>query len=175
VVNDLNNLGQVVGTALTSTPTGTDQHGFVWQLHVGIIRDFGPATRGVLINDRGHLVKDEVVYCGDPCRGDYETYHYLVARGRQTLISIGVEHSPLAMNERDQVVGSYSTIGGDLGATFFGKRTKLVFLAHGSLGPTDLAARDINERTKIVGESEFPLVPDPDGLQVIPRATLWKR
>ena len=164
----------MVGTVLNSTPTGTDQHGFVWQLHVGIIRDFGPATRGLLINDRGHVVKDEVVYCGDPCRGDYVPFHYLVAGGRQTLISTGFEHTPLAMNERDQVVGSYATIEGTLGATFFGRKAKLVFLAHGDLGPTDFAARDINERTKIVGESEFPRVPDPEGLQ-IPRATLWKR
>ena len=69
------------------------------------------------------------------------------------------------MNERDQVVGRYSTIGGALGATFFGRRSKLVFVARGDIGPADLVARDINERTKIVGES---------GLAV-PRATLWTR
>jgi hypothetical protein len=175
VANDLNNLGQVVGTAFKRTPTGTNQHGFVWQVHAGIIRNFGPSTRGRLINDRGHVVKDEIVYCGDPCRGGYEAYHYLVANGRQTLIAIGEEHLPLAMNERDQVVGRYTTMEGTEGATFFGRKTELVFLARGTLGPTDFVARDINERTKIVGESEFPLLADPDGPRPTPRATLWHR
>ena len=165
VVNDLNNRGQVVGTTLDPTPTGSDHHGFVWQVHVGIVRDFGPATSGRLINDRGHVVKDETVFCGDPCPGGHTTDHYLVAGGRQTLIAAGDEHVPLAMNERDQVVGRYSTIGGELGATFFGRKSKLVFLARGDIGPADLVARDINERTKIVGESEL----------AVPRATLWTR
>jgi probable HAF family extracellular repeat protein len=173
VLSDLNNLGQVVGTTFNFATTGTDEHGFVWQVHVGVIRNFGPATQGRLINDRGHVVKDEIVYCGDPCRGGYMTFHYLVAHRRQLLISTGFEHTPLAMNERDQVVGSYSTMEGTQGATFFDRKTQLVFLARGDIGPTYFAARDVNERTKIVGESEFPLVPDPGGPQPTPHATLW--
>jgi hypothetical protein len=170
-MSDLNDQGQVVGTKIGRNTT----YGVVWQQGAGVTRNFGPATGAALINNHGHVVTTERIFCGDPCRGGYDTTYYLVANGTRTAVG-GVDDNPRAMNEKDQVVGSEGTFDAYYRAWVWSKGARTVLHACDG-GCESPIASDINERGTIVGQGSLsfvrPNVPG-DPLDVL-RALLWTR
>ena len=171
-LNDLNNLGQVIGTVRGATAPAS--RGFVWQAHVGIIRDFGPASEGRLINDKGHVVRSEIAFC-EEC-GGHESVDYFYKGRTRRFVTGGRGERVLAINDKDQVVGSSASLGGDLAAWFWTPKSGRVNLQRQASFDGEIAARDINESTQIVGASQFAIRPDGEGgLDWLTRATRWAR
>lgn len=170
VMSDLNDQGQVVGTKYGTTSF----YGVVWQRGVGVIKNLGPATAAKLINNHGHVVMFERVFCGDPCRGGYDTTYYLVANGARTYVAYSRDYSPLAMNEKDQIVGSYGSIDAYYTAWVWSKGVTTA-LSRCSGGCEYPAANDINERGEIVGQANLPILPDPPEFLDVNRAILWTK
>jgi len=169
VMSDLNDQGQVVGTKIGRNTT----YGVVWQQGAGMTRNFGPATGAALINNHGHVVMSERIFCGDPCPGGYDTTHYLAANGTRTVVG-GVDDNPRAMNEKDQVVGSEGTLDASYRAWVWSKGARTVLHACDG-GCESPIASDINERGTIVGQGSLSLVRSSvpgDPLDVL-RALLW--
>jgi hypothetical protein len=173
VMTDLNDQGRVVGTKYGASTT----RGLVWQRGVGVVKNFGPETGATLINNHGHLVMSERVFCGDPCRGGYDTTYYLVADGTRTAFAYAPEYKPLAMNEKDRIVGSYGDLGANYRAWVWSKGVR-TWLPGSGRDVGYLSANDVNERGAIVGQADLSIVPVPGSPNEFVdqnRAVLWTR
>jgi probable HAF family extracellular repeat protein len=106
--------GQVVGEA--STPSASDRP-FLWTPQTGMVF-LGDVEcgSGAAVNDLGHVVGSYE----SACRGPRQAFFWMQPSGIVELASLsGADSTAVALNERDEVVGSAATASGEMHATLW--------------------------------------------------------
>ncbi len=145
---DINNSGQIVGSA--QTPNGT-YDGFLYSEN-GPMVDLG-AYRGILINDPGQVVAT----IGAPGSGYQHTFISSGGTGAWADIGSlgGGETQPNGMNNRGDIVGSSTlTSSSELSQAFLYSEGKLTNL--GTFGGQSSSANGINNLGVVVGFADLP-------------------
>jgi probable HAF family extracellular repeat protein len=169
----INNRGQVVGLASTSTPDpfpvpglggvaiGTQTQAFLWQN--GHMRNLGtlggPDAAAFNVNNRGQVAGGSYTNDIPNATTGFPTLHpFLWGSGRMIDLGTlgGTSGGPIALNNRGQVLG-ISNLAGDQFADFFlWDNGKLTDLTAQSSGGTLWVASAINDAGQIVGGASFP-------------------
>lgn len=176
---DVNDRGQVVGSALNTIPDPcnvlglpTQFRAFLWQN--GVMLDLGTlggSEAGAwFINDHDQITGISETQMEDPATGCPFIHPFFWQNG--TMIDIGtlggVEAQPQALNQLGQVVGISAIAGNQAIHPFLWSKGQLTDL--GTLGGHEAETNFINDRGDIVGESDVP-GPNPQ----FHHAVLWTR
>jgi len=169
----VNNRGQVVGLASTSTPDpfsvpglpgisiGTQTQAFLWRN--GQMRNLGtlggPDAAAWIVNNRGQVTG--VSYTNDipnASTGVPTLDPFLWESGRMIDLGTlgGTSGGPIALNNRGQVLGMSNLAGDQSADTFLWDNGTLTDLTAQSSGGTLWLATAINDAGQIVGGASFP-------------------
>ena len=176
---DVNDRGQVVGSALNLVPDPCNVFGpptqfraFMWQN--GVMQDLGTlgGTEAValFINDHGQISGISYTDSINPATGCPFLHPYFWQNGTMTDIGTlgGSEAQPQSLNQLGQVVGISLVAGDQALHPFLWNKGQLTDL--GTLGGEEAETNFINDRGDIVGESDLP-APTPQ----FHHAVLWKQ
>jgi probable HAF family extracellular repeat protein len=149
VAYDVNDRGQVVGQSTVDPNDNTSFHNFLWQR--GVMKDIGTGFEVVDINNRGHIAVN--TYFGGVTRAG------IWRDGKVTDLGIAGQNSADAVNDNDEVVGSFRDADNNSHA-FVWRRGVVT-----ELPGTYAVARGINNKGVIVGAANI------DGAQ---RGIVWR-